>query len=505
MPSPSRWVLLAVLLALPARATVSPALRCQSTKLQAASTRTQGLLACRASATQAGTAVDPTCVARVAERFTAAFAAAEARGGCLTVGDGPSIASRVDAFADDALASAAPPGCAATMLAAAGRYAAARFAAYKGFKRSAGNAARLVNGQAHAASALTSYLNRQQCASPAADAIAAAAAALVQEIATPLLCGDGVRDPGEVCDAADDRACPGLCGADCRCVQPPAFSCLAGPGPTIALSGILAAPYETPLPAATRLDGRAATFVASPANLYPLNLRGGDGACLAGGRIAGQYDPTLTWQAMHDANNAGLRFENDAFTIDGLRIDDVGDGIRPVAQDFTVRAVWLSWVRDDCMENDHLHGGLIEDSLLDGCYVGISERPSPAILDSGFDGRRDALTIHGSLIRLQAMPGPDGGSPSGLGHGQFFKWHERATALALRDDVFLAEEVGQGGPDTMGVPQSLVDCAGNVMVWLGSGDYPAPLPPCFTVTHDRTVWDAKVADWHRRHPEVGGP
>ena len=38
---------------------------------------------------------------------------------------------------------------------------------------------------------------------------------------------------------------------------------------------------------------------------------------------------------------------------------------------------------------------------------------------------------------------------------------------------------------------------------LGPGNYPAPLPTCFTVTKDRSVWDAAVADWKRRHPAVG--
>ena len=101
------------------------------------------------------------------------------------------------------------------------------------------------------------------------------------------------------------------------------------------------------------------------------------------------------------------------------------------------------------------------------------------------------------------MPGPRDGTPSDLGHGQFFKWDPLATQLALFGNVFLAEQVGQGGADTMGVPDSLVDCADNVMVWLGPGRYPAPLPACFTVTHDRSVWDDAVFRWKLRHPYVG--
>jgi len=67
----------------------------------------------------------------------------------------------------------------------------------------------------------------------------------------------------------------------------------------------------------------------------------------------------------------------------------------------------------------------------------------------------------------------------------------------------MAEKTSQDGPDKMGIPASLTGCARNVMVWLGPGSYPAPLPACFQVTRDRAVWDAAVTDWKRRHPDVG--
>jgi hypothetical protein len=230
-----------------------------------------------------------------------------------------------------------------------------------------------------------------------------------------------------------------------------------------------------------------------------VNLGGGGTICFSGGIELGNYDRSLTWDEMHSLNNAGLRFENAAFTVENIRIDNVTDGIRPIAGPFTIRGAWLSYIRDDCVENDHVQPGLIDDSLLDGCYVAISERPSPAIIDSGYDGRNDLLTIQNSLIRLEPMPGPRGGLATDYGNGQFFKWSNLATKLELDDNVFLAEQVGESGPDTMGVPSNLDSCRNNVMVWLGSGDYPAPLPPCFTVTRDRSVWDDAVDRWKTRH------
>src|SRR5207247_2398337 len=85
--------------------------------------------------------------------------------------------------------------------------------------------------------------------------------------------------------------------------------------------------------------------------------------------------------------------------------------------------------------------------------------------------------------------------------GEFFKWSHLATNLELDNNVFMAEQVSQDGADMMGVPSSLVACSNNVMVWLGDGPYPAALPPCFTVTKDRSVWDTAAATWL---PRPGG-
>ena len=158
----------------------------------------------------------------------------------------------------------------------------------------------------------------------------------------------------------------------------------------------------------------------------------------------------------------------------------------------------------ESLENDHLLGGTVEDSLLDGCFVAFSARNT----DPTVDGHDNLCTIEKTLVRLQPMPGPPEGGD--LGHKGFFKWIDwgapssRSPMLALFDDVFMAEEQGQLSGDRMGIPPGkLAACANNVMVWLGPGDYPAVLPDCFTVTKDRSVWDNAVADWNRRHPDVG--
>jgi myo-inositol-hexaphosphate 3-phosphohydrolase len=275
--------------------------------------------------------------------------------------------------------------------------------------------------------------------------------------------------------------------------------------PVVPLVGTFATDYRNrSLEPRTVIDAGGATFLASPSNRYPLSLGGGEDVCIAGGSVLGQYDRTWSWDRMHDMNNAGLAFENPGAVVDGIRIENVTDGIRPrPGAGFTIRNAWLSYIRDDCIENDHLQGGLVDHSLLDGCYVAFSARPSAAKIKNGVDGSGDVWTIQKSLVRLQAMPGPRGGDPGGLGHGSFFKWHSRdkparslSPKLALYDNIFMAESAGQSAADRLAPPPGkLVDCANNVMVWAGPGEFPATLPSCFTVTKDRSVWDRAVAEW----------
>jgi hypothetical protein len=283
----------------------------------------------------------------------------------------------------------------------------------------------------------------------------------------------------------------------------------AAPAHVVTLEGRRAEDYRArKLAPGTVIDARRAVFLASLENKYPISLGGGPDGCIAGGTVLGQYDRTRSWDWMHDRNNAGLAFENARFTVDGIRIDNVTDGIRPrPGGAFTIRNAWLSFIRDDCLENDHLEGGLVADSLLDGCYVAFSTRPSSSKIESGHDGSRKTLEVRDSLVRLLPMPGPRGESPDGRGHGGFFKWHKwkdpagsLSPKLALHGNVFMAERVGQGGDERMGLPPGqLESCSNNVMVWLGPGDYPASLPTCFRVVKDRRVWDDAVAAWLARH------
>ncbi len=229
---------------------------------------------------------------------------------------------------------------------------------------------------------------------------------------------------------------------------------------------------------------------------WPISFGGGANACWLGGRIFGTFGQDTPWSEFH--HTGGLNFQNPDLAVVGLRVHNYGDGIRvrEGATDFTISGVHLSFMHDDCIENDQLYSGVVEDSLLDGCYVAFSARPSKG---DDLDGRSNTFTIRNNVVRLQATPTVYKGRAPG--HGGFFKWDKRASSpkLVVRDNVFRVDS--RPNHQTLGLPKGYdLTCSNNVVVWLGKGRYPDKLPKCFTVTRDRRVWDRAVGQWRAAHP-----
>src|SRR5256884_4216317 len=94
------------------------------------------------------------------------------------------------------------------------------------------------------------------------------------------------------------------------------------------------------------------------------------------------------------------------------------------------------------------------------------------------------------------------------GHGAFFEWSATSPQLALYNNVFRADQPSNDGDEHMAPPPGkLAGCANNVMVWLGAGAFPEPLPSCFTVLTGATgldYWNGAVAQWKANHPPALG-
>jgi hypothetical protein len=291
-----------------------------------------------------------------------------------------------------------------------------------------------------------------------------------------------------------------------------AQECLARSTKTV-LSGVYDRQYRVNAPTAdTTVDARRATSTAFPfATLYPFSFgksRPARHLCLLGGLVVGQQGRDLTWdQVKEDYDGAGLRIAADGwYVVDGLRVENVEDGIDPRGREgeypkggdgFVLRNLYFQYIRDDCVENDDIAGGLIEDSLFDGCNTGISERPTEGNAQYRHPApSSETLMLSRVLLRLQAMPGPRGHSAATLGHGELFKWSRVGNRLVLRDSIFLVEERPNGGRSDFPAGTKATNVT---VVWLGPGPFPGRVPPGVTITRDRSVWDHAREQWLLRH------
>jgi hypothetical protein len=304
-------------------------------------------------------------------------------------------------------------------------------------------------------------------------------------------------------------------------------SCLDQEGPLIVKSGIYESRWDArssdALAANTKVDAKAASWIAlwplQDKMDYPIVFGGESGLCFSGGEIVGNYpdkmgdpvepwdyDPYATWSYIAGTSAMEIKMPN--FVLENIRIHNFGDGISlnsDTESNFIIRGVYFSKLRDDCIENDHMRGGLVEDSLFDGCYTAFSTRPQCSDCDSS----SKIWIIRDSLVRLEPMDGVYKNRGPVPGHAGFFKWDTSSAdispKLALHNNIFRVDQ--ESGTVGLGVPAGKIEsCSNNIMVWLGEGSYPDPndgqdpLPQdCFTITTDKSIWDNAVSQWKAEH------
>ncbi len=241
--------------------------------------------------------------------------------------------------------------------------------------------------------------------------------------------------------------------------------------------------------------------------------------CFYGGTIVGTQPENATW-AETKARGGGyaITINGRGGVVEGVRIHNSHDAFVPYRADgFVFRGNWVSYNRDDCIENDGHAEGSIEGNLFDGCctfysgYNGVSNGAEGA----GADG---TVRIEGNLIRMQNMPGPfdrrdRDGDRSKAGYETLFKTREkdgRVPRLVFRDNVVAYEVPYSRGTTTIGSAHvRITDCANNTILWFGTQRFPGPIPDdlrsCFTiVTGAEAVrrWAELRERWIGAHPDI---
>src|SRR5207249_4820438 len=286
-----------------------------------------------------------------------------------------------------------------------------------------------------------------------------------------------------------------------------AASCLGQAATTQTVSGVQTTAFtNTSLADNTGIDATTAQYRTT--DRISIRLGGGANVCFHGGETVGNLPPTTSWSTALDYYAVVPDGPN--VTVEGVRTFDRGDGVAfgSNAPNWTLRGAYIHYARDGCVENQFVFSGTVDDALLDGCFIGFASRPSTTTQD----GSGNVMTIKNTLVPLQFMDAVSNNRPA-PGHGAFFAWSPISPMLSLHDDVFRADQ-NPNDPDEHLAPPAgkLADCSNNVMVWLGSGPFPEPLPSCFTVlTGDegRRYWNDAVAQWKAGHPtslsDVGAP
>jgi hypothetical protein len=291
----------------------------------------------------------------------------------------------------------------------------------------------------------------------------------------------------------------------------------------------------TPAPGKV-FDARQADFLNNRVKWGMIALAGSPsdtGMCWVGGYVHTNKPWDSSWRDHKDLdgptrNSAAISIAAWNMTVSGLSYFNVHDGVRTSrASNWVVQHNWGEYVRDDCIENDRLHSGRVYDSLFDGCYTGISTRPS---IDNALShGTDELIELDRVLLRLQPMPfpykwqtrkgsidaegNPYDGNGIPYGHGSFFKMTDvdRNPHFSIKNSVFMATHLTRSSRFNF-PPESLIDeCQNNTIIWLGPGPFRGKLPSqkfpgCVEVVTGQEgldLWQQMVSDWHGRHPSVG--
>ncbi len=308
-------------------------------------------------------------------------------------------------------------------------------------------------------------------------------------------------------------------------------SCLGGERPIVeapATNGTWPAP-ELPLPNGTAIDARGSVFDASTPNSggwstgIKIHYQPGKrvDVCVVGGHVYSTVDPVNTpWSTWHES--AGVRADTADLHLIGTHFTNVGDMIQIGGRATNWRLTGIradgagvlpgASIHDDCVENDAMVSGIIEDSLLDGCHVFMSSFSGPTM-----DGTGNTVTVRNTLVRIQAMYNSYNPAKYGYNqHGGFFKWSNLpqygvAPRLVVESGTFRADQPSYYGGNVSGwlaLPPN-TECGDVTLigteVW-AARDVASWVSQCRSVTFGTVAdWDAQVAQWGVDHPIMTRP
>jgi|SRR5215210_1591790 len=266
--------------------------------------------------------------------------------------------------------------------------------------------------------------------------------------------------------------------------------------------GTIYSKYSPDPPSDTTFDASRSTW-RPDLDTYPIGVdTTSSRICWFDGSVFGSIPPTMTWEDAHRHNQPCIRIvAREWMKVDGVRCDNTGDGFRPRETStgadnvtMTVRNTYFTRIHDDCLENDGVIGGLLQNNLWNGCNTGVSEQPSTSFGQP----TGETLVLDHMLMGLWITP-----HEGGAGENSLFKWSGSANNLVIRCSIFKVDTLSLNHAKAMAVPGRIDDSAcpdrPTTIVWLGGGPYPGDLPNGVRVTSQLGVWTRAATAWKCAH------
>lgn len=242
-----------------------------------------------------------------------------------------------------------------------------------------------------------------------------------------------------------------------------------------------------------------------PVNRYPLLIEQQDRTAVVGGLFLSRVPQSSEWRVTY-CNSSAITFEGAPNGIvDGVRIAGAWDAIRAGrgSPDLLIANSWISNVRDDAVENDHLQAATIRDTLIDGAFQGISVKPRKSSIVG--DASDQLMTLSGVLLRLREYTYKEGPKS-----GALTKSDQRSPRSRVVNSVVAVDFAGgQSYPQFWARSWAkLTDSSNNLFLWLSDAPIPdfVPLPPpSFRVLRGqaaRDAWSRAKSNWINCHPNL---
>jgi hypothetical protein len=229
----------------------------------------------------------------------------------------------------------------------------------------------------------------------------------------------------------------------------------------------------------------------------PVDVTTGLRPCWVGGIYIGSQSRDETWEAVKDVGGSAVRIRNPGGAyVAGFQADNHHDAFQfrstsptdgDLGDGWVFEHSYVTYNRDDVIENDDLLSGTVRDVLWDGTHVGFSAARD----GSQPDQSTERIVFENVHIRLQEMPS----AQFGMDHGHLLKWSSYAPRPVIRNSVFFIEDnhAGEWPPGTV--------LENVTLVWdPASGSAPSLDPmPGLTITTDTSVWENAKQRWLERH------